>query len=99
MRGIKSFLHDINDVALAFIIVVVAAGIIFWRMQVILDYPEKIAAENAMHSEQQELEEEKAEEKSAEETKTKSKEKAEEKKAPAAEDKASEDKGGEEPRG
>lgn len=53
MRGIKNFFHDINDIVLAFVIVVIAAGIIFWRMQIILEYPQKIATENAIHSEQE----------------------------------------------
>ena len=42
MRHIKNFFHNINDVVLAIIIVALAAGIIFWRMQVILDYPKKL---------------------------------------------------------
>ncbi len=42
MRSIKNFFHDINDVLLAIIIVAVAAGVIFWRMQVILAYPNKL---------------------------------------------------------
>ena len=44
MRHIRNFLHNISDIVLAIIIVVIAAGIIFWRMQVILDYPETDAA-------------------------------------------------------
>ena len=42
MRLIKNFIHNINDVVLAIIIVAVAAGIIYWRMQIILDYPKTI---------------------------------------------------------
>ncbi len=40
MRLIKNFIHNINDVVLAILIVAAAAAIIFWRMQVILAYPE-----------------------------------------------------------
>ncbi|HHW94545.1 MAG TPA: hypothetical protein GX736_01250 [Mogibacterium sp.] len=62
MRGIKNFFHDINDIVLAIVIVVIAAGIIFWRMQVILEYPQKMATQNAIHSEQETDEQEQSEE-------------------------------------
>ena len=42
MRLIKNFIHNINDVVLAILIVAAAAAIIFWRMQVILDYPKTV---------------------------------------------------------
>jgi hypothetical protein len=42
MRLIKNFIHNINDVVLAMIIVAIAAGVIYWRMQVIFDYPKKV---------------------------------------------------------
>lgn len=42
MRHIKNFIHNINDIVLAIVIVAIAAGIIFWRMQIILDYPKTI---------------------------------------------------------
>lgn len=42
MRLIKNFIHNINDVVLAIIIVAIAAGVIYWRMQIIFDYPKKI---------------------------------------------------------
>ena len=48
MKRLKDFIHDTNDILLAVIIVVIAAGIIFWRLNIILDYPEKAAREN-MH--------------------------------------------------
>lgn len=51
MRLIKNFIHNINDVVLAIIIVVLAAGIIYWRMQIILDYPKTIVAEQAVTEE------------------------------------------------
>ena len=44
MRHIKNFFHNITDVLLAIIIVAIAAGIIFWRMQVILDYPKTVVS-------------------------------------------------------
>jgi hypothetical protein len=37
MRHIKNFFHDINDIVLAILIVAIAAGVIYWRMQIILD--------------------------------------------------------------
>lgn len=42
MRHIKNFIHNINDIVLAIVIVAIAAVIIFWRMQIILDYPKTI---------------------------------------------------------
>ena len=51
MRLIKNFLHNINDIVLAIIIVALAAGIIYWRMQIILDYPEQLAEEQAVYNE------------------------------------------------
>ena len=80
MRLIKNFFHNINDVVLAIIIVAVAAGIIYWRMQIILDYPKKmmeqqvvteetVPAEEAAPAEEAPAEEtDPAEEASAEET-------------------------------
>ncbi|MBR0380747.1 MAG: hypothetical protein IJH62_09405 [Mogibacterium sp.] len=51
MRLIKNFFHNINDVVLAIIIVAIAAGIIYWRMQVILDYPKQMAGSQTMTEE------------------------------------------------
>lgn len=47
MRHIRNFFHNINDIVLAIIIVALAAGIIYWRMQVIMDYPKQLANERA----------------------------------------------------
>ena len=46
MKRIKDFIHDTNDILLAVIIVLIAAGVIFWRLNIILDYPDKVAREN-----------------------------------------------------
>ena len=54
MRLIKNFLHNINDIVLAVIIVAVAAGIIYWRMQIILDYPKQLADQQAVYMEEAE---------------------------------------------
>ncbi len=57
-RSFKDFFHDINDILLAVAIVLIAAVIIAWRFNVIMDYPEKISAQNAASAtEQQELDE------------------------------------------
>lgn len=59
MRLIKNFFHNINDVLLAVIIVAIASGIIYWRMQIILDYPKQLAEIQAQQNyEQQEQAEE-----------------------------------------
>ena len=63
MRHIKNFIHNINDVVLAILIVAIAAGIIFWRMQIILDYPKTIVQDQTVT---EEAEEETAEEASEE---------------------------------
>lgn len=47
MKKIKDFIHDSNDILLALFIIVIATGVIFWRMNSILDYPAQIAAQNA----------------------------------------------------
>ena len=49
MKRIKDFIHDTNDILLAVIIVLIAAGVIFWRLRIILEYPERVAREN-MHA-------------------------------------------------
>ena len=51
MRLIKNFFHNINDVVLAIIIVLLAAGIIYWRMQIILDYPKTLVQEQTVTEE------------------------------------------------
>lgn len=66
MRHIRNFFHDINDIILAILIVVIAAGVIYWRMQIILDYPKTIVNSQAVTEEQAE-EEPAAEEPAAEE--------------------------------
>lgn len=53
MRLIKNFLHNINDIVLAVIIVALAAGIIYWRMQIILDYPKQLADQQAEYQQEQ----------------------------------------------
>ena len=53
MRHIRNFFHNINDIILAVIIVVLAVGIIYWRMQIILDYPKQLVNGDAAVSEEQ----------------------------------------------
>lgn len=54
MNKIKDFFHDSNDILLAILIILIAAGVIFWRMQVILDYPATVAAQNAQNTQTEE---------------------------------------------
>lgn len=54
MRHIKNFFHNINDIILAVLIVVIAAGVIYWRMQIILDYPKTVVSNQAVTEEQAE---------------------------------------------
>lgn len=84
MRAIRNFFHDINDVLLALIIVVIAAGIIYWRMEIILDYPRQLAAEQASY----ELEDEEYDPEDIYDTEDEDADDAEEAEASDAEDKA-----------
>ena len=45
MRGFKDFFHEMNDIALAIVIVLLAAGLIGWRIRIILQYPAQLAKE------------------------------------------------------
>ncbi len=46
MNKIKDFFHNSNDILLAILIILLAAGVIFWRMMIILDYPELVASQS-----------------------------------------------------
>ncbi len=50
MRSFKDFFHETNDIALAIIVVLLAAGLIAWRLRVILAYPAQIAQDAAASS-------------------------------------------------
>ena len=52
MRHIRNFIHDINDIVLAILIVAIAAGIIYWRMQIILAYPETVMSQQNVTAEE-----------------------------------------------
>lgn len=45
MRKIKDFFHDTNDILLAVVIVLLAAGVISWRFHILLQYPSQLAKE------------------------------------------------------
>ena len=49
MKKLKDIFYDKNDILIALIILVLAAGIILWRVQAIMDYPAK-AMEDAANS-------------------------------------------------
>jgi F0F1-type ATP synthase membrane subunit b/b' len=82
MRHIRNFFHNINDIILAIIIVAIASGIIYWRLQVILDYPKKMV--------QQQIEQEEKTQTEANETKTDAEEADTEKSEPDGENDGSE---------
>ena len=44
MEKIKDFIYDKNDILVALLVLALAALLIFWRMDVIMEYPEKIFA-------------------------------------------------------
>lgn len=45
MKHLKDFLYDKNDIIIAFVILLIAGLLIFWRMEVIMDYPQTLAEE------------------------------------------------------
>lgn len=51
MKRIRDFLYNWNDIFLAFLIIVLAGALIFWRVSIIMDYPE-VLAQQAMEAEQ-----------------------------------------------
>ena len=44
MKKFKDFIYDKNDIIIAILIMAAAALIIFWRLNVILDYPKQFLA-------------------------------------------------------
>lgn len=52
MKHIKDFFYDKNDIFIALIILVLAAALIFWRMDVIMDYPQTLAESNTATAEE-----------------------------------------------
>lgn len=52
MRRIKDFFYNKNDIIIVLIILAAAAFIIYTRIGVIMDYPEKLAADNSATVEQ-----------------------------------------------
>lgn len=55
MKSFKDFLHDTNDLIIAALIVIIAAFLIVWRFNVIMDYPNKAAAESHQQTESVEV--------------------------------------------
>ena len=43
MKRIRDFLYNWNDIFLAFLIIVAAAALIFWRVTIIMQYPQALA--------------------------------------------------------
>lgn len=54
MKSLKDFLHDTNDLIIAALIVIIAAFLIVWRFNAIMDYPNRVAAES--HRQEEEIE-------------------------------------------
>ncbi len=42
MKKLKDFIYDKNDIIIALLILVIAALIIFWRLNIILEYPKQL---------------------------------------------------------
>lgn len=47
MEKFKDFLYDKNDILIAFAVLAIAGLIIMWRMDVIMDYPDKILSDES----------------------------------------------------
>lgn len=43
MKKIKDLIYDYNDVFVALLIVIIAAGVMFWRINVVMAYPTQVA--------------------------------------------------------
>lgn len=43
LKRIRDFIYDINDIFVALVIVLIAAGVIIWRSASIMDYPSYVA--------------------------------------------------------
>ncbi len=93
MRAIKNFFHNINDILLAIIIVALAAGIIYWRMGIILDYPRQFAAEQAAYEQELDDAEDVDDEEDAEEAEDADAEAAEEGEASGDQEEAAQPQG------
>ena len=50
MKKLKDFFYHVNDVLLALFIIVIAGGIIFWRVDKIMEYPQQVVEEQAKAS-------------------------------------------------
>ncbi|MBQ4506674.1 MAG: endolytic transglycosylase MltG [Firmicutes bacterium] len=46
MNKIRDLIYDFNDIFVALLIVLITAGIVFWRVGVIMDYPSYLAAKS-----------------------------------------------------
>ena len=46
LNKIKDFIYNFNDIVVALLILLVAGGVIIWRVADIMDYPEYLAAQN-----------------------------------------------------
>ena len=66
MKHIKNFFYNINDLILAAIILAAAAVLIYWRLDIILDYPEKVLESNNNNTVIEEIQVPEEEEESAE---------------------------------
>ena len=46
MNKIKDLIYNMNDILVAMLILAVAASIIYWRVETIMDYPAYAAAQD-----------------------------------------------------
>lgn len=47
MKNFKDLFHNTNDIVIALIIVMMAAGVIVWRFNVIMKYPQVLASQSS----------------------------------------------------
>ncbi len=52
-RGFRDFLYDYNDIILAAAILLIAALVIFWRVQVIMAYPKTLVGDSKAGTQKQ----------------------------------------------
>ena len=47
MKNFKDLFHNTNDIIIALVIVMMAAGVIVWRFNVIMKYPQVLASQSS----------------------------------------------------
>ena len=55
MKNFKDLFHNTNDIIIALVIVMMAAGVIVWRFNVIMKYPQVLASQSSRNQSEETL--------------------------------------------